>query len=94
MLPFEEPSSESNEEPSEKQEAKEELHPQELLQQGISFFSGLAKTLQSPEATKQLVDSIVKVDEQTGETTLHIPVPDKESVVNVLGMLGKLFGGK
>lgn len=94
MLTFEEPSSESNEEPSEKQEAKEELHPQELLQQGISFFSGLAKTLQSPEATKQLVDSIVKVDEQTGETTLHIPVPDKESVVNVLGMLGKLFGGK
>lgn len=56
--------------------------------------SGLAKTLQSPEATKQLVDSIVKVDEQTGETSLHIPVPDKESVANVLGMLGKLFGGK
>lgn len=94
MLPYEEPSSESNEEPTEKQETKEESHPQELLQQGISFLSGLAKTLQSPEATKQLVDSIVKVDEQTGETSLHIPVPDKESVANVLGMLGKLFGGK
>ena len=94
MLPFEEPSSESNEEAVQKREAKEEPHPQELLQQGISFFSGLAKTLQSPEATKQLVDSIVKVDEQTGETSLHIPVPDKESVANVLGMLGKLFGGK
>ena len=94
MLPFEEPSSESNEEPTEKQETKEEPHPQELLQQGISFLSGLAKTLQSPESTKQLVDSIVKVDEQTGKTSLHIPVPDKESVANVLGMLGKLFGGK
>lgn len=95
MLPFEEPSlDEDTSSSSEKNETKEEHHPQELLQQGISFFSGLAKTLQSPEATKQLVDSIVKVDEQTGETSLHIPVPDKESVVNVLGMLGKLFGGK
>lgn len=46
----------------------------------------------TPEATKQLVDSIVKVDEKTGETSLHIPIPNKESVTNVLGMLGKLFG--
>ena len=49
---------------------------------------------QEKQAPKQLVDSIVKVDEKTGETSLHIPVPDKESVANVLGMLGKLFGGK
>lgn len=95
MLPSEESSSEESvSSSSEKSETKEEHHPQELLQQGISFFSGLARTLQSPEATKLLVDSIVKVDEQTGETSLHIPVPDKESVANVLGMLGKLFGGK
>lgn len=93
MLPFEEPSSEDVSS-TETTEIKREQQPQELLQQGISFFSGLAKTLQSPEATKQLVDSIVKVDEQTGETSLHIPVPDKESVANVLSMLGKLFGGK
>lgn len=69
-------------------------NPQELLQQGLSFFSGLAQTLQSPEATQQLVDSIVKVDEKTGETSLHIPVPDKESVANILNMIGKLVGGK
>lgn len=50
--------------------------------------------MQSPEATQQLVDSIVKVDEQTGETSLHIPVPDKESVANILNMVGKLFEGK
>lgn len=73
--------------------APRESNPEQLLQQGISFFSGLAKTLQSPEATKQLVDSIVKVDDKTGETSLHIPVPDKESVANVLSMFGKLFGG-
>ena len=71
-----------------------ETDPRELVQQGLSFFSGLARTLQSPEATQQLVDSIVKVDEQTGETSLHIPVPDKESVATLLNMVGKLFGGK
>lgn len=71
-----------------------ETVPQELAKQGMSFFSGLARTLQSPEATQQLVDSIVKVDEQSGEASLHIPVPDKESVANILNMVGKLFGGK
>ena len=94
LLPFEDFSSECDEGRTKRQETKEEPHPQELLQQGISFFNGLAKTLQSPEATKQLVDAIVKVDEQTGETSLHIPVPDKDSVANVLSMLGKLFEGK
>jgi len=73
---------------------KGESEPEELVRQGLSFFSGLARTLQSPEATKQLVDSIVKVDEQTGETSIHIPVQDKESVANILTMVGKLFGGK
>ncbi|GFH98944.1 DEAD/DEAH box helicase [uncultured Phocaeicola sp.] len=73
-------------------EAKED--PQELVQQGLSFFSGLARTLQSPQETQKLVDSIVKVDEKTGKTSLNIPVPDKESVVNILNMVGKLLGGK
>ena len=90
-LPFED-EKERSEKQSEDTVSKES-NPEQLLQQGISFFSGLAKTLQSPEATKQLVDSIVKVDDKTGETSLHIPVPDKESVANVLSMFGKLFGG-
>lgn len=93
-LPYDDIPLEQSSEPSEKKGKEGEPYPQELLQQGFSFFNGLAKTLQSPEATKQLVDAIVKVDEQTGETSLHIPVPDKDSVANVLSMLGKLFGGK
>lgn len=68
--------------------------PHELLQQGISFFNGLAATLKSPEETQKLVDSITKTDEKTGETALHIPIPDKESIVNVLNVIEKLFGGK
>ena len=95
-LPFEEDTfTDDNikkEEPADIQSRED--NPQELVRQGLSFFSGLARTLQSPEATRQLVDSIVKVDEKTGETSIHIPVQDKESVANILAMVGKLFGGK
>lgn len=64
--------------------------PQELVADGVSFFTGLSKTLESPEATREFVDSLVEVDKETGETNLRIPVPDKESVVQVLGALAKL----
>ncbi len=70
---------------------QQELTPQELLAQGISFFSGLAKTLQSPEATQKLVDSIVETDTATGQSHLKIPVPNKETVGTILGAIGKLF---
>lgn len=51
--------------------------PKDLVVQGVSFLSGLAETLKSPEATAQLVDSIVEKDEQTGETSIKIPVGEQ-----------------
>ena len=63
----------------------------QLLGQGVAFFSGLAKTLQSPEATERLVEALVKRDEQTGGNVVQIPVPDKESVRSVLNFIGKLL---
>lgn len=66
-------------------------HPKDLVAQGISFLSGLAETLKSPEATAQLVDSIVEQDEQTGATSIKIPVESKETVSNLLNLIGKLF---
>ncbi len=69
-------------------------NPQHLVSQGISFLSGLAETLKSPEATKQLVDNIVEVDSATGQANLKIPVTNKETVSNVLQLLGKLLGQK
>lgn len=69
-------------------------NPQQLVQQGLSFFSGLAQTLCSPEATRKLVDSIVEEDKETGQTSLKIPVPDKESVTNILNLFGKLLANK
>ena len=65
--------------------------PKNLVAQGISFLSGLAETLKSPEATAQLVDSIVEQDEQTGETSIKILVESKETVSNLLNLIGKLF---
>ena len=65
--------------------------PKDLVAQGVSFLSGLAETLKSPEATAQLVDSIIEKDEETGETSIKIPVETKETVSNLLNLIGKLF---
>ena len=67
-------------------------NPQELIKHGTAFLSGLAATLKSPEATRQLVDTLVHTDKETGRTTLNIPVPDKQSVQTLLDIVGKLFG--
>ena len=69
----------------------QEMTPQELLAHGMAFFRGLAKTLQSPDDTQKLVDSIVETDTQTGQSHLKIPVPDKDTVGTILGAIGKLF---
>ncbi len=68
--------------------------PQALVAQGISFLTGLAETLKSPEATAKLVDSIVERDEKTGQTSIKIPVENIETVSNLFGLLGKLLSGK
>ena len=68
-------------------------HPEQLVRQGVSFFTGLAQALSSPETTQKLVDSIVEEDKGTGQTSLRIPIPDKESVTNILNLFGKLLSG-
>ena len=65
--------------------------PKELIAQGTAFLSGLAATLKSPEATEQLIESLVETDAATGQTSLKIPVPDKQTVRNLLDIVGKLF---
>ena len=66
-------------------------YPQQLVSQGVSFFSGLAETLKSAEATQQLVDSIVETDKETGEAHLKIPVGSKDTVMQMLTLFGKLM---
>ena len=62
-----------------------------MIEQGVAFFSGLAETLKSEESTKTLVDSIIESDPDTGQTHIKIPVPDKETVVEVFELIGKLL---
>ncbi|MCE7925819.1 MAG: ATP-dependent helicase [Haliscomenobacteraceae bacterium CHB4] len=67
--------------------------PQELVQTGVSFFSGLAQTLSSPEKTQELVQSIVATDAETGQTYLKIPVESAAVVENAVKLLGGLLAG-
>ena len=79
---------------NEPNKSHKKAHPKELVEQGISFLSGLAKTLKSPEATAALVDSITEKNEKTGETSIKIPVESKETVTNLLTLIGKLFANQ
>ncbi len=78
---------------SDNDEQKSENNSQRLISQGISFLSGLAETLKSPVATKNLIDNIVETDAMTGKSSIKIPVESKESVEQVLNMFQKLFSG-
>lgn len=75
-----------------------DVEPQagELVRMGASFFSALTKTLSDEQKTKELVTSIVRKDEKSGQTYLHIPVENEAVVKNALNLLGglvKQFGG-
>jgi len=68
--------------------------PQDLVQMGMQFFSGLTQTLADPVATKNLVNSITETDEKTGQSYLKIPVQGKEMVENVFKMISNFFPPK
>jgi len=71
--------------------SREESSPEELVSQSIHLLSAFARTLSSPEATEKLVDSLIETDKDTGKVSLKIPVPDRDSVVQVMSVIGKLF---
>ena len=62
-----------------------------LIGQGLSFLGGLMKTLKDPDASKRLVNTLVKEDPATGQASINIPVSDKESVMQFVSLLGKLL---
>jgi len=65
--------------------------PEALVQNGLQFFSQLARTLSDPQATERLVKSIVQKDEKTGQTFVRLPVENEQAVEGVLNLLGGLF---
>lgn len=87
--------SETDTEAPQKQEEPEPTsepapEPGELIDAASSLLSGLAKTLKSEEATARLVDTIVHTDSD-GRTTLRIPVPSRQSVLDLLSAFSKLI---
>ena len=64
--------------------------PEQLIQNGISFLSGLARTFSDPEATQKLVSTLVQKDEGDGKTYLKIPVENEKTVENILTLFGNL----
>ena len=80
-------------EPTDAKQSGAPVSSQQLVTQGISFLSNLAQTLQSPEATRDLIDTIVQTDEATGETSIHIPVADKKNVEQLFTLFAKMLGG-
>jgi len=68
--------------------------PAELIQTGLSFLGKLAQTLSSPEATQQLLSSIMQKDEKDGKTYLKIPVENEKVIENALTLLSGIFSQK
>ena len=63
----------------------------EMIQNGVKFFTQLAQTLRNPDATKNLVEYITQKDE-SGKIYLKIPVENEEVISNTLQTLAALFG--
>lgn len=66
---------------------------QQLIQTAGSFFAQLGNVLSDSKATENLLESITKKDEATGQTYLQVPVENESVVKNALTILAGLFKG-
>lgn len=63
----------------------------EFVAEGMNFLGTLANMLKQPEGAKNLADALVKEDPVTGKTSLNIPVPDKDTIVNLFSSIAALL---
>lgn len=63
----------------------------EFVAGGMSFLGTLANMLKQPEGAKNLADALVKEDPVTGKASLNIPVPDKDTIVNLFSSIATLL---
>src|SRR6185437_8852482 len=66
---------------------------QQLIQTASSFFTQLGNVLSDGKTAENLLQSITKKDEATGQTYLHIPVDNENVVKNAFTVLAGLFKG-
>ncbi len=66
---------------------------QQLLQTAGSFFTQLGNVLNDAKATENLLQSITKKDEATGQTYVQLPVENEAVIKNAFSLLAGLFKG-
>lgn len=62
-----------------------------MVSSGISFLGQLVQTLSDPQASKNLVNTIVEKDPSSGKTFLKLPVENEKVVENAILALGNIF---
>lgn len=65
--------------------------PQELINTGMNFFGKLLETLADEKKTAQVIQTLVKTDEN-GDTYLKIPVKNEKIIQNGINLLQQLLG--
>ena len=71
-----------------------ENNVQAIFASGIDFLSKLSNAFSDGKSTKNLVESLIKKDDKTGNMSLNIPIQDEkvvEKAVNVLDTIFQLF---
>ena len=78
---------------TEQAEISDALPAQQLIQTAASFFTQLGNVLTDAKATENLIQSLTKKDETTGQSYLQIPVENEAVVKNAFTILAGLFKG-
>ena len=64
---------------------------EELIKNGVQFFTQLAQTLKNPNESRELIEHLIQKDE-TGKLFLKIPIESESIVTDTLQSLGAIFG--
>ncbi len=72
--------------------AKDEVR--DFVAGGITFLGSLANMLAQPEGARNLADALVKEDPDTGQASLNIPIPNKDTIVNLFTSIATLLKAK
>lgn len=63
----------------------------DIVSGGFAALGKIADILRTPDGAETLAEALVKEDPMTGETSLTIPVPDKNTIVNILSVFSTLL---
>jgi len=63
----------------------------DVVKQGVTFFENLMATIADEKKTESLINQLIKTDEKTGETSIVIPIKNKEVMQNGFKLLMQLF---